>query len=109
MKFPDSIKIGAKTYELVVDQKNQRLHEHCNEFGHIDYDMRVISISTKFPNEQKLDSLVHEVVHGIGRHMELDTEWGEKTENYVSRIANGLNMVLRDNPELLKMLMKEMK
>ena len=102
MKFPETIKVGAIIYKVIIATENERWHEYDDEFGHVDHATREIKISTKHANDQKRDTLVHEIVHAIFRHMNLD--WGDKSEDYTKRVSNGLNMVLRDNPKFVKLL-----
>ena len=104
MKFPKTLKVAAITYKILVDPENQRWHEYDEEYGHIDYETRTIALSTKYTDEQKRDSLIHEIVHAIAKHMNLGDAWGDNNENYVRRLTNGLNMIFRDNPELVKLL-----
>lgn len=104
MKFPSEIKVGAVTYKVIIKPENKGWHEYNEEYGHIDYPAREISLSTKYTDEQKRDSLVHEIIHAVAKHMNLETEWGDKDENYVKRLSNGLNMVFKDNPKFVKLL-----
>lgn len=104
MKFPETLKVGAIEYKIVVSPDYERWHEWSEEYGHIDFVAREISISTKFADEQKRDSLVHEVVHAIVKHMNLGEDWGDKSEDYVKRFSNGLNMVFKDNPKFVDLL-----
>jgi len=103
MNFPDSIKVGAVVYKVRILPEDERFHEYNEEYGHIDFTSREISLSTKYSDEQKRDSLVHEIVHAISKHMNLGAEWGDEDENYVKRLSNGLNMVFRDNPDILEL------
>ncbi len=109
MKFPTQIKVGAVVYKIVIAPNHDRMHEINEAYAQIDYTTREISLATKNSAAQNRDSLVHEIVHGITKHMGLDKAWGDQGEDYVSRISNGLNMVFRDNPEFVALLNKRKK
>ena len=104
MKFPGTIKIGEATYKVILKSENDAWHDYAEEWGHIDYGTREILLSTKPVEAKRLDSLIHEVIHGIVKHMDLGREWGDENENYVTRLSNGLSMVFKDNPEFVRLL-----
>lgn len=104
MRFPNTLKVGSIDYKIIVSPDNERWHERGEEYGRIDFTTREIFLSTKFTDEQKRDSLMHEIVHAIVKHMNLEEKWGDSDEDYVKRLSNGLNMVFRDNPKFVDLL-----
>ena len=102
MKFPKSIKVGAAVYQVVIDPELDHELAGKHHYGEINYTLRRIALSTKFMDVEKRDTLMHEIIHSIGKHMDID--WGEHDEQYVKQLTNGLMMVFNDNPELLKLL-----
>ena len=103
-QLPSSIKVGSITYDITVSPENERWHNLTGEYGHIDFIGRVIAISIDNSFEQKRDTLVHEIMHAIVKHMRLDEAWKEDDEDFTKRLSNGLNMVFRDNPDFIRLL-----
>ena len=97
MIIPKSVRIGGVDYaieyvERLISSENTAL---C---GLINYDMAVIKIEPNVQDEQgKCRTLLHEIMHGIERHFKLDLP-----EDTVDNLANGLYMVIRDNPDMFK-------
>ena len=102
MKFPKSIKVGASVYEVSIDTELDHELAGNHRYGEINYTLRRIALSTKFLDEEKRDTLMHEVVHAITKHMGID--WGDEDEQLTRQLTNGLMMVFNDNPDLLKLL-----
>ena len=71
--------------------------------GWIQYDPSKISIEAKLGEQMTAQVVWHEILHGIatqaGRHNELK-------ENTIDALAYGIVQVLRDNPELVRMITK---
>ena len=97
---PNSVKIGSVNYSIdfvpdLRDDDGERLT------GQHDYNVGVIRLDDAVYNMDILhNTLMHEVLHGIWAHQSLPTA---NEEEYVSSIANGLTMVLKDNPKLLEL------
>lgn len=57
--------------------------------------------------EQTTRIFLHEVLHGIAEHMKIKSLQDDKNHDDLDMIATGLNQVLRENQDLLKMFLKE--
>lgn len=97
MNIPERIRIGGIEYSIcnkdvvVVD-----LHE-CT--GSIHYGDGIIELSNiQSGHDSRCVTLLHEVLHGIARHMGLEME---NEEEIVDAFARGLYMVLQDNDDRL--------
>lgn len=100
---PLSIRIIGKRH--VIDwlpSGHAELSEGEDTFaGRIDHDRQRILMEDGQTLEAEQDTLLHEVLHGVERAMDLDLE-----ETKVHRIATGLLAVLKDNPDFLEYLKK---
>lgn len=102
MEIPEKVKIGL--YEYRVEETDEVLlvdHKECK--GRIEYDNLTIKIKKELQDQLKLQTLWHEIIHGIIKEfgINLDSEhWTE--ESKVDWIATGVLSVLKDNPELIK-------
>ena len=88
------IKIGNKIYRVIEDDEIESL----NILGNINYVKAEIKIYPKQDEQSIADILAHEAVHGMLDFMGEDDL--SKSEGTVNRIANGVLMLIRDNPEL---------
>ena len=97
----DKIKIGYADYD-VVDTKKKNLD---GEFAHRDKELR---ISPKLKKEEKINTLIHEVLHGIWYQWGLNESVSGKNseEIAVNALANGLTQVIRDNPMFLDTILE---
>ena len=89
----DKIKIGWKEYDVVKIEPDIKLsysEETC--YGEIDYNKEIIRLNNNFNINQQKCTLIHEVLHGI--EDVFDIELGEEK---VTRLANALYTVLKDN------------
>lgn len=90
------IKIGC--FEYCVDEV-----ECVNKFeprkGEIDFYDRVIRIDKGMSELDKIETLIHEAIHGLDEFMQIGLD-----EEHVKKIGHGLAMLLRDNPELVNRL-----
>lgn len=98
MQIPDKVRIGGVDYNIKFEE---RLNNGAQlAYGHIDYDAALIRIDTNLREEQgKCQTLLHEILHGIAKHFELEIEGDEDT---VDKLAKGLFMVIQDNPNMFK-------
>lgn len=101
MKLPKKIRIGYIDY--VVKEMPQ--HVTASE-GDCYSHTRTIRVKTKRrPEAFVLNTLLHEIFHGIfytqGLHTVVEDDM---EETVVTCLVNGLSQVLRDNPEVKKLL-----
>lgn len=104
MTLPERIRVGGRFYAVSVGPDDLGLAER-QRIGETDHVQRRIRISSTLPSDVQADVLIHEVLHAIAYHMNLDEDWGDRGESYVERLANGLVAVGRDNPELVRLLL----
>lgn len=89
----NSIKIGWKEYIINIVRPSQVLKTESDEcYGEINYDELVINIRATDKEEQQEATLIHEVLHGVSEMYGL-----EMNEETVTRLANALYTVLKDN------------
>jgi hypothetical protein len=96
VKIPESVKVGPFTYtvEFVDDladdaDRNRKLYGQCR------YGDQKILISRGTNPDSNLATFLHELIHAIDFTMQAGLK-----EKQVDRVAVGLTMVLRDNPQL---------
>jgi len=97
------IKVGFKTYEV----QEGTFKEGQGNMGYHDSMEGIIYIASKdFPNEENVNTLIHELLHALWREYNLDRE---NEEHYVTVLANGLTRLMQDNPEMFKEMLKDLK
>lgn len=103
--LPSQINVGGKTYK--IKEKNT-LKQGGTEYNGLCFlEHQEIHVKKKFPEESsKTKVFLHEVIHAINHHFNLLHDDHDKEEEVTTIIANGLNMVLKDNPELVEYLHK---
>lgn len=96
----NSVKIGAidytvETVENLQDEEGKKLD------GRITYNMTTIRVDSETSPQAFVQILLHEILHGIetqsGRN-------GEIEEPTIDALAFGIYQVMRDNPELVRMI-----
>jgi hypothetical protein len=97
----DSLKIGAIRYKVAYVPSLQDDGRPLD--GQINHDSAEIHIEANMNQQVKVQTLLHEIIHGIevqaGRRRELK-------EPMVDALAFGIYQVMRDNPELVRMIRK---
>lgn len=92
----EKVKIGHVNYE-VIEVDCIDVHQPLD--GQILFYDQLIKIREGLFDEKKRETLLHEILHGIEDHFELDLE-----EEVIVKFGKGLAMVFMDNPELLNYL-----
>lgn len=90
MTIPNSIKIGWKTYDVVL--ADSRLNSGAELYGQVDHDSCVITLRAASSPDQMRATLIHEVLHAIADMYGLELE-----EKLVTDLANALYCVYKDN------------
>ena len=104
MKIPTSLKIGGHTYEVMYPY---HFKERYDRVGHSNHALQTIGISDDDGNGNKraMDdielSVIHEILHCVDHVYNGDDLIEKNSEAMVSRIAEGLYQVFKDN-NLLK-------
>ena len=63
--------------------------------GEIDYCKQTIKIKKDMPSERKTETLWHEIIHGIGEHLEIEEL--QKNEHLVQCLGNAMYQVVKRN------------
>ena len=93
MKIPKSIRISGIDYAVKqVDDLNNGTNM-LN--GRIDYLESEIYLNRKYGHQNKCVTLLHEIIHGILHHSNIDL--GETEEKIIDILAYGIYQVLQDN------------
>jgi len=100
-KMMKNIKIGYSDY-TIIEKPDKKLD---GEFVHSKKELR---LSTKLDAEGKLNTFLHETLHGVWFHWGLSEAISGKNseETAVNALANGLTTLIRENPEFLPTLEK---
>lgn len=98
MKLPETVKVGPFTYRV----EDYTWAPDDDQIGGCDTLKLVISIDIKAPVMSVKNTLLHEIMHAIYHLYDLESCDGE--EDVVMRMANGMQMVMVDNPRLGKYL-----
>lgn len=93
--LPSSIKILHKDFDL--EERSYEDFKTDNRLAEINFIKAKINY-LPLPGTETVDSIIHEVLHGIWRMMDLEME--EEEEHIVTVLATGLTTVMRDNPDL---------
>ncbi|MBQ8299557.1 MAG: hypothetical protein IJX99_06895 [Clostridia bacterium] len=93
------LKIGYKEYEIVRKDEVIDLPNEC--YGKIDYDNEIIEISTKYSQNQRNATFLHEMFHGI--FAKLDRDDLRNDEVVVNQLATELYMIIKENPHIFSM------
>ena len=99
MNIPESIRIGGMEYAVIREPflSNENRHELM---GQIRYQQGVIALSenVEMCHDAACMTLLHEILHGLARHFDLEIE---NEETVVDAFARGLFQVLQDNGDRL--------
>ncbi len=101
-KLPKTIKIGSHVHKVTV-VKNLRSKAGEEALGLYSYDDQRISIEESITPSRQAEVLLHEILHALYAYFDISKE-GDKEETVVSRLAEGLATVFKDNPALIKYL-----
>ena len=110
--LPESIKIGGVNYNINLHNSTSFIGgSNGNEIldGEFDVCKGQIQLATKQKDKDELIAydriiivLLHEILHGIFYHYLED--YTENEEHLVTQLAKGIYQVLKENPELTKLI-----
>ena len=102
---PTSVKIGYKTYKIRPFSRGEII-DNDHYWGRIIHATAIIRFDAKMERRGSAAILLHEILHGIAftTHQQLKEE-----EEVVRAMTDGLCGVMRDNPDLFKWILKELK
>jgi hypothetical protein len=110
LRFPTTVTIGPHHYDL--DISTQGINEakvemkQLNLAGAIRYQHNSITIDPEMHPDRLVEVILHECLHGIWDLSGLPDE-GESDETVITMFAPNLIRFFRDNPDLMKVLCKE--
>lgn len=98
---PTTVRIIGKVHAIeYLPDGHLELTEGVDTFaGRIDHDKQKILVEEGQTLASEQDTLLHEIMHGVERAMDL-----EVPETAIHRLATGLLAVLKDNPKLVRYL-----
>ena len=99
--IPNKLKIGNIDYKIDVVENDIVIDGKSNYSGCISYDESNIKILSKLCKQKKLETLWHEILHGITEHFNIDLK-NDDEEKIIDCIAKGVFQVLQDNKEVIK-------
>ena len=99
MKLPNHIKLGYKEYTIARASVNDILVNGSNGyFGSNDNQHSIITVADDCPDHQQINTLIHELLHGV---WEFNAFRDEEEEYHVTTVSNTLTTLFKDNHELL--------
>lgn len=101
--LPTSIRIGPYDHKVIV--KEIIPDDGSTVFGEFSSERLEITIHpSNHPHDHHIvDTLLHEILHGLFEYSGLDLKVEERICSF---LGTGLMQVIRDNPELVKWLTK---
>ena len=107
LRTPKTLKVWGHNIEIVKEKDPTVNHDGrvLHVLGQACYDDNKIRLKDKLPNSKEAETLIHELLHWIGYQSNtfrgLD---GKVEERIVDNTANGLYLVLKDNPKFIDYL-----
>lgn len=106
---PKVIKIGAMDYKVVPLEKIED-EDGTQSWGEIEYNTYTIRVQKVQPSiAGAVDTLLHELLHGIWHETDLRGDIGVKLEERIVRnLSSGLIALFRDNPQFLRWMERKL-
>lgn len=106
MEIPQTIKIWGHNYKILKrkEPKYSIGNEVRSALGLFHANEHKIIVKSTMTPTQEIETLIHEILHGVFYYSNVNahTDHDQKIEeHYVDTIANGITLILKDNPELL--------
>lgn len=97
MKYarPSQLRILGRNYSVVYNP-------HFTNYGECTVDEQSIVIRDGQAHVEEADTLLHEAMHAVWALM--DIGYSDVEEHVIRKLATGLTLVLKDNPQLLTYL-----
>ena len=97
----DKVKIGEYIYKVEYSKNTG-----SSSIGYINYEKGLIKIKNTLHRRKQIETLLHEIVHGILDYYMLRKVIDQSYEEYfVDVMAKALHVLLRDNPHLIEEIM----
>ena len=106
LKLPKKLRIAGVDYDVIPYKSRYELQEHCDlpgAIGAINTADCEILISTDVHEQSIVDTVLHEVVHGVICHYRVPIP-EDLNEIVTETLTAGLYQVFKDNPALLTLL-----
>lgn len=103
-KRPTALRIVNKTYDLQFDDVSEDSDlnwQGSPAMGMCDHETLEILIQENLPPEEELETIIHEILHGIFYRMRVPIKDSNIEEEIVDRLGAGLAQVFVENPDLL--------
>jgi hypothetical protein len=102
LKVPKKVKIGYSTFN--IDSKDSTWKEKNQAVGMCSVDKSLIEYCKEQSDPEIVNTVIHEILHALIYVFDMEFDSSKKEECLVTKMANGLQTLLLDNPELLKWL-----
>lgn len=100
------IKILYANYEVIpLEERQAQLREI---FGQFHSKEQIIEYDSSLKNSEKVNTVLHEVAHGIVHTMGLKFHNDNEEEVFVNSFTAGLVTVFRDNPNFLSWILESL-
>ena len=101
MKLPKRIKVGPFSYRVKF---SSNIHDGDGRqlAGQIRYHSLIIDIDPNGKNQRLRETLMHEAIHAVTHDRKLDLD-----ESFVHSFSLGMSALLVDNPELVRLYLKD--
>lgn len=85
LKIPNEIKIGGIKYQIKEVEPDSHELVNGTTIGHIYFDKQLIVLANNLPEDRKLETTIHEIIHAVllamGIHTNDEVLWNEKFIN----------------------------
>jgi hypothetical protein len=101
--LPNKVKIGGYQYKISLKPKEEIIVDSTVSRAAIHYEINEIDIQENLGHERKIQTLFHEIQHGIDEFYRINYKKTE-CEELAEMLANAWSQVLLDNPELIEFI-----
>ena len=101
--IPNKVKIGGYQYKVNLKPKEQIVVDSIVSRAAIHFEINEIDIQENLAEGRKLQTLFHEIQHGIDEFYRINYKRMD-AEELAEMLANTWCQVLIDNPELIKFI-----
>jgi hypothetical protein len=102
VNLPASVRILHRDYKIVPFDHAEMVSDRDGSMGQYKKLKGEISYMRMESGSEMVDSILHEILHGLFSHFDVDAA---NEEHIVATLGTGLTSVMRDNPALFKEMM----
>lgn len=99
-----SVRIGYRTYQVQLVKRVDK----DDSYGSCSTHSGIIKIREKQNSEEKANTIIHEVLHGIWHDKVIGLS-DSTEEKIVTALSNGLISLMRDNPKFMAEIQRMVK